>query len=103
MDKLLLEDYDKHPRLKTIKIKLNENEYLAEFAALLVHFQDNYNELFAQRKEYLNQFEYYEIKANHLKINRNEKTQSSHAVFKGTKNKTYSIDATVVETSPNKD
>lgn len=57
LDKVLLQDYDKHPLLETIAIHFRDQRDLSAFAKLLLYFNQNYNRLFVERKmcsKYLN-------------------------------------------------
>ena len=61
LDKILFQDCDKHPLLETIKITLKDDFCLFGLMKCLAYINQNYNQLFIQRKSYLKNFKKIEI------------------------------------------
>ena len=70
-DKILFQDYDKHPLLEKITVKFNIKQDLSAFARLLVYFNDKYKQLFGvERKLYLKYFKHIEIEFDKMEDTR---------------------------------
>ena len=108
LDKLFLNDYDKHPLLKKIVIKLTDDWNLHQFAMLLIYFSENCQGIFVatdleRRLKHLSIIEI-EWKQVGLSLNQHfggvaigADTMTNHQIFKGKKNEEYSIDDKMVE------
>ena len=60
-DKIFFQDYDNHPLLQQITIKVSDDVCLFGLARLLLYFNQHYKELFVERKLYLSNFNKIEI------------------------------------------
>ena len=60
-NKILFQDYDKHPKLEKITIKFRDDTKLSNFAKLLVCLNQHYNKLFKHSKDHLKHFKLIEL------------------------------------------
>ena len=104
-DKILFQDYDKHPLLEKITIKFNINRDLSGFARLLLYFNDKYKQIFEGMKLYLKKFQYIEIEFNGLDVkleqfhNYSQFENPQMDIFRYIANETYPVQEKIVNMS----
>ena len=105
LDKLLFQDYDKHPLLEKLVIGVGDEVDLSGFARLLIYFNDRYKKLFGdERKLYLKHFEKIEIEFRDIqsKIELHEPVDGEEynqreMIFLQNSNQEYTIDLRIIE------
>ena len=105
-NRIFFQDYDQHPLLNKITIKMKDDRYMSYFARLLVYFYRHYKQLFVQRKLNLSNFEKIEIEFDNIvdRIGELELDPEMHrddaflytTIFKQSKNENYCVDENVI-------
>ena len=96
-DKIFFQDYDKHPLLKSIIIKFQDDRYLLGLARLLLYFHQHYKQIFVERKLCLTHFRTIEIEIDRVWMLEDGLQRYPHATsnpefFAQRRNEEYSID-----------
>ena len=107
-DRIFFQDYDKHPLLEKIIIKLKDNYRLIELAKILSYFNQHYKQLFVERKFYFKHFKQIEIVFDGIDNNFNpsqiqryvvngNNIDNAHEFFKQNPSHHYQIDKKMIE------
>ena len=101
LDRILINDHDKHPLLKKIVIKLTDDRFLRQFAQLLIYFNGNYEQLFDATHRELKNLSVIEIEWKKVKHTDDDKIThdrvTNHPIFNVNKNKQYGVNDKRIE------
>ena len=107
-DKIFFQDYDKHPLLESIIIKVEDDTVLVGLPRLLLYFHQHYKQLFVERKFYLKHFQTIEIEIDNswmsgydIDLQEYPHGTTNPEFFDQKRNKEYSIDDKRIEISSN--
>ena len=101
LDRILINDYDKHPSLTKVVIKLADDRFLRQFAQLLIYFSVNYQQLFDATDRKVQNLSVIEIEWKKVKHNDDDKISrdrfTKHGIFNVKKNKEYCVNDKKIE------